>query len=118
MGHQGYGYKSCQTTLNDHLDDKVFRVTHPFHPLFGQELTVLCRRRIDGEDFLFFQNVENHSNGISIHWTSLIPPDPYVVVSAGRSLFRPKELLELAQLLKDLKSSIKRSPRKKREYGV
>jgi hypothetical protein len=110
-------YTTNQTTLNDHSDNKVFRVTHPFHPLFGQELTALCRRRIDGDDFLFFQNAESHNNGISVHWTNLNPPNPYIVISDGRSLFRPQELLELVQLLKDLKPAKKRSPRKKRKSG-
>ena len=111
-------YTTYQTTLNDHSDNKVFRVTHPFHPLFGQELTVLWRRRIDGEDFLIFQNMENHNNSISVYWTSLNQPNPYIVISDGRSLFRPKELLELVQLLKDLKGSKKRPSRKKRKSGV
>ncbi|MFC1783210.1 DUF5372 family protein [Planctomycetota bacterium] len=78
----------------------------------------MCRRHIEGEDFLFFQHGENHNYGISIHWTSLNPPNPYVMISEGRSLFRPQELLELVQLLKDLKSNHKRSPRKKRKSGV
>ncbi len=117
MAHQGYRHTTHQTTLNDHGDNKVFRVTHPFHPLFGQELIVLYRRHIDGEDFLFFQNVETHNNGISIHWTNLKPSNPYMVISDGRSLFRPQELLELVQLLQDLKPTKKRSPQKKRKSG-
>jgi len=32
-------------------------------------------------------------------WTDLVPPDPFVAVAAGRSLFRADDLLELAQLV-------------------
>jgi hypothetical protein len=35
-------------------------------------------------------------------WTDLVAPDPFVVVSAGRSPFRPADLLQLAALLHDL----------------
>jgi hypothetical protein len=34
-------------------------------------------------------------------WTDLVAPDPFVVVSAGRSPFRPADLLQLAALLRD-----------------
>jgi hypothetical protein len=75
----------------------------------------LFRRCIDGEDWLFFQNQENRDNRIPTSWTSLYPPDPYIVISEGRSLFSPRDLLELVQLAKDLKATRKRSyPRKRR----
>ena len=106
------------TTLNSQIEEKVFRVTHPFHPLSGQEFNILSRRCIDGEDFLFFQNVENHNNIISSHWTSLKPPNPYIVISDGRSIFCPIDLLELVQLIRDLKVTTRRVRRKKVKKGL
>jgi hypothetical protein len=35
-------------------------------------------------------------------WTDVVGPDPFVVVSAGRSHFRPADLLQLAVLLCEL----------------
>ena len=35
-------------------------------------------------------------------WTDLVAPDPFVAVSAGRSPFRPADLLQLAALLHEL----------------
>jgi hypothetical protein len=89
-------------------------VIHPFHPLFGQEFGVLFRRCINGEDWLFFQNVENRDNRIPTSWTSLYPRDPYLVISNGRSLFSPKDLLELVHLTKDLKATRGQSRQKTR----
>jgi hypothetical protein len=35
----------------------------------------------------------------------VVAPDPFVVISAGRSLFRVKELLALASLLREFSGS-------------
>ncbi|MEE8378820.1 MAG: DUF5372 family protein, partial [Gammaproteobacteria bacterium] len=92
---------------------QIFRVTHPFHPLFGQEFSVLFQRCIGGEDYLFFDYQAKRNANISARWTSLGSPNPYVVISDGRSLFCPKDLLELVQLTRDIKSVRKRRYAKK-----
>ena len=43
-----------------------------------------------------------HMVSLSARWTDVLPPDPFVMVSAGRSLFRVDDLLELAALLRRL----------------
>ena len=73
----------------------------------------MSRRCINGEDFLFFENAESHNNNISAYWTSLKPPNPYVAISDGRSLFCPKDLLELVQLAKDINPAGRRRRPKK-----
>ena len=67
---------------------------------------------------VLFQYLEGHDTRIPAHWTSLIPPDSYVLVSEGRSLFHPRDLLELVQLVKDLKKSGRQSSQKKRKAGM
>jgi hypothetical protein len=37
-------------------------------------------------------------------WTSVAPADPYVVLSAGRSLFRVEDLVALVELVRRLSS--------------
>ena len=69
----------------------------------------MSRRCIDDEDFLFFQGAENRNNSISERWTNLKPPNPYIAISDGRSLFCPKDLLELVRLVKDLRTANKRN---------
>ena len=55
---------------------------------------------------------------LPIHYTDLIEPDSYVFISEGRSMFRPKELLELVRFLKGLKDDKTRLSRKKRKSNV
>ena len=112
MVTEGIFYSSRLNAPNDCSGNEVFRVIHPFHPLFGQEFTVLFSRSFGGEDYLFFQNKQNRDNRIPAYWTSLNPANPYVVISGGRSLFCPKNLLELVQLIKDLKVTARRTRRK------
>jgi Family of unknown function (DUF5372) len=40
-------------------------------------------------------------------WTDAQAPDPFVVVAAGRSLFRPEDLLELVRLLHHVQGTVK-----------
>ncbi len=60
------------------------RVTHPFHPLFGEELEFVKRRR---------------NWRAAVEWTDVVGEDPFVVVAAGRSPFHTAGLLELAELV-------------------
>ena len=39
-----------------------------------------------------------------LDWTDIAPQDPFVVVSAGRALFRVEDLLGLARLLGEIKN--------------
>jgi hypothetical protein len=69
------------------------RITHPFHPLCGQELECVGRR--DSQGYLA---------SLPAGWTSVVPEDPYVVLAGGRSPFRVTDLLELAALVARLRS--------------
>ena len=39
---------------------------------------------------------------VPLAWTTAAPLDPYVLLSAGRSLFRPADLLMIAELIRVL----------------
>jgi hypothetical protein len=41
---------------------------------------------------------------VPLDWTDIAPQDPFVVVSAGRALFRVEDLLGLARLLGEIKN--------------
>ena len=81
-------------------EQRRFRITHPFHPLFGREFTLAHYRQCWGEDRVFYLDEDEELRSIPARWTSAIADDPYVVVSAGRSSFRVADLLELAKLTK------------------
>jgi Family of unknown function (DUF5372) len=75
------------------------RVTHPFHPLHGQELDVLAHRVQWGEGRVFYRDSQGHRASMPLGWTSLAPQDPYLAVVAARSRFRVQDLIDLAALL-------------------
>jgi len=77
----------------------VFTVTHPFHPLYGQQFEILAYRHNWGEYRVAFYDTPEHVRALPAAWTSLHPPDPCVVLAAGQAAFRVTDLLQLAQLL-------------------
>jgi hypothetical protein len=78
---------------------QTFRVTHPFHPLYGREFTLLTFRLNWGEQRVYFHDDAGRLVALPAQWTSVFPADPFVLCAAGRSPFRLQELRELAQLL-------------------
>ena len=77
----------------------VFRIVHPFHPLCGRQFQLVTIRHNWGEDILYYHNPKGTLVSVPARWTDRIPADPVVTVSAGRSPFRLKDLLELARLV-------------------
>ena len=75
------------------------RITHPFHPLYGQELDVIAQRTPWGEERVFYRNVDGLRSSLPVCWTSLAPEDPYLSMAAGRSRFRVQDLIDLWALL-------------------
>ncbi len=79
-------------------EQRRFRITHPFHPLLGHEFTLAHYRQCWGEDRVFYVDEGEELRSIPARWTSAVADDPFVVISAGRSLFRVADLLELTKL--------------------
>jgi hypothetical protein len=76
-----------------------FHVTHPFHPLFGREFELLEYRNNWGEDRVYFHDAEGRLQCILASCTNAGGVDPFVVMAAGRCLFRYEDLLRLAELV-------------------
>jgi len=79
------------------------RVTHPFHPLFGQELDFFVHRHHYGESRVYYRDRQGFLASLPISWTSAAPEDPLVVVSDGRSRLRVDDLIELVALVNRLR---------------
>jgi hypothetical protein len=75
------------------------RITHPFHPRFGQELDFVERRHQWGEERVLYRNCYGHLASLPAGWTSVVAEDPFVVVAAGRSRFRVADLVDLVELI-------------------
>jgi hypothetical protein len=78
---------------------RTIHIIHPFHPLTGSEFELVDYRHNRGEDRVNFLDSAGRLSAIPASWTDLIAPDPFVAVSAGRSLFRLDDLLRLAELV-------------------
>ena len=75
-------------------------MTHPFHPLSGQVLEVVDRRRFEADgERLCLEVSAGHLEWIPVAWTSLGPPDPWIAIAAERCLFRIEDLQRLADLI-------------------
>ena len=76
------------------------RITHPFHPLFNQEIDVVhIRNGWRGETRVFYRDGDGHLASLPAHWTSVVSEDPYVAVGGSRSRFRAEDLVELVALI-------------------
>lgn len=75
------------------------RVTHPFHPLSGQELACVGERYNRYGRRLLLRLDEVAVCSVPPQWTDLVTPDPEIVLGEGRVLFRVTDLLEIARLV-------------------
>lgn len=75
------------------------RITHPFHPLSGQQFVCVGERYNRYGTRILLALGDNAVCAIPPQWTDLVAPDPEIVISAGRSPFRVGDLLELADHL-------------------
>ncbi|HVP10998.1 MAG TPA: DUF5372 family protein [Phycisphaerae bacterium] len=85
----------------------TFRVTHPFHPSHGQRFSIVTIRDNWGDRRLYYHDQSERLISIPDRWTDLVPPDPVVALSAGRSPFRLEDLLELVRLLAVLDQEVR-----------
>ncbi|HWR88050.1 MAG TPA: DUF5372 family protein [Acidiferrobacterales bacterium] len=81
------------------VQSQRFRVTHPYHPLFGEEFDLVQHTQNWGEDRVWFHDASGRLRSLPANWTSVAAEDPFNAVAAGRAAFRAEELLELAQLI-------------------
>ena len=77
-------------------------MTHPFHPLVGREFVLEDLRSVWGEERVYFFDEKGELIRVPASWTSVGAVDPFVAVSAGRSLFRVSDLLRLADIVEEL----------------
>lgn len=80
-----------------------FRVTHPFHPLFGREFELLEYRNNWGEDRVYFHAAEGQVRSMLASFTDAGGLDPFVSIAAGRAFFRYDDLIRLADRVEELK---------------
>ena len=77
----------------------MFLITHPFHPHHGRQFPLVTVRHNWGEDRVYYHSPNGLLESIPASWTDVVVPDPFEVLSAGRSPFYLEDLLELTRLL-------------------
>jgi len=95
---------SLSTASQQIFNNRTFRIIHPFHPLNNIEFEIDIIMKVPGERRVFFFNQKGRKSSVPLDWTDIEPQDPFVVVSAGRALFRVEDLLGLARLLGEIKN--------------
>lgn len=77
-------------------------MTHPFHPLHGQQFEMIEYYQCWGENRVFFLDSSGQLERLPASWTDVIGEDLFVTVAAGRSPLRVEDLLRLVDLLDQL----------------
>ena len=80
-----------------------FRVTHPFHPLYGQEFEIIENKRIQARDRVFFRQKDGSKGSLPLVWCDLRPPDPYLDIEGKHSPFRVEDLLKLSDMIEEVR---------------
>lgn len=75
-----------------------FRITHPFHPLRGAEYELVARKLTWGEDRVFYYDPNGKLKSLLTNVTDVVSKDAFDRISAGRSVFRVDDLLELRRV--------------------
>jgi len=75
------------------------RVTHPFHPLSGQQLVCVGERYNRYGTRLLLRVDDESVCSVPPQWTDAVAPDPEVVLGERRAVARVVDLLELTQLV-------------------
>jgi hypothetical protein len=105
-------WSTRSTTPNTVGTRDTFRVTHPYHPLFGREYQLVTSCHGFGSHRVYFHDDTGRLRKIPACWTDVIAVDPFVVVAAGRSAFRVADLLTLADLIEVLQPRRPRGARR------
>lgn len=83
-----------------------FKVTHPFHPLFGRTFELITHRHnwSQDRDRVYFQNEQWLLRSLRTAWSDVWPPNPVQNLAAGRTYIRVADLLQLSTLITRLKT--------------
>lgn len=74
-------------------------MTHPYHPLAGQELEWIDEHGHGGERWLELRDEHRRMHSVLARWTSVVDDEPLVRMGAGRAHLRADDLVRLAELV-------------------
>jgi hypothetical protein len=65
---------------------------------------LVAQNREYGEERVYYRDQDGRLRFLPVRWTSLAAPDPFVLAAAGRAYFRLKDLIRLAEQMKELQA--------------
>jgi hypothetical protein len=95
-----------QTAPSVHIPKARIKITHPFHPRYGEEYDLLCFYRSWGRDYVECSDEKGKFITIPTEYTASCEIDPFVTISQGRSIFRVSDLLRLVEFLSTMKETL------------
>lgn len=99
------GTNACNSVPNANAplaSTHLVQVTHPFHPLSGQQFACVGERYNRYGRRLLLQIDDQTVCSVPPQWTDLVAQDPELVMGERRALFRLADLVELARLVERL----------------
>jgi hypothetical protein len=106
-------FRSTEQTAPDTQDSaKTFAITHPFHPLSKKRFAIEANHWVMGTEWIQFRLPNGRLSSIRADWTDLCAPDLFVSLSDGRAHFKPKDLLELLELIHSLQRNLNKTRQK------
>ena len=96
-----FPYRKSSNARRSHEKGQKFSITHQFHPRYGDEFVFVRTCITWGENRV--SGIDKHGTVFSfpINWTSLNPPDEFVIQSDNRSMLRYTDLLDLCALISE-----------------
>ena len=79
------------------------RITHPFHPLAGQEFVRVDERSSRFGDRVWYERADGSVATVLRAWTDRATPEPFVALAEGKAHFRPEDLSALAELVAQIR---------------
>jgi len=104
--------QSPSTASSSNESAQFFKVTHPFHPLYGQSFEYLYLRHNWGDWRVYFYGKDSQVCSLPACWTDVAPVDLFLEASAGRAYFRTVDLLDFAKRMQSLLPT--KTPKKSR----
>jgi hypothetical protein len=93
---------SIQNADNAYAGRHLVRVTHPFHPLGGQQLVCVGERHNAVGARVLLATGNDRIYSVPIEWTDLAAPNSQQILGENRVVVRIHELLELERLVTGL----------------
>jgi hypothetical protein len=98
---RGLWTKQSTTPIRD-IQESTFQVIHPFHPFYECEFQLVNYTFCWGESRVYFYSDDDRLCSMPATWTNIGAKDVFVELSAGRSVFRVEDLLNLVTLLEGI----------------